>query len=66
MDETTSELTSLLVRGEAADDPTASVAWSLSAWDTIGQAGLDQQTPFTEGFDTADLKEAKALLDKMS
>ncbi len=66
MDETTSELTSLLVRGEAADDPTASVAWSLPAWDTIGPAGLDQQTPFTEGFDTADLKEAKALLDKMS
>ncbi len=61
MDETTSEATSLLIRGEAADDPTtfaaqsfdvssramttASVAWSPPAWDSINAAGSAQQTP---------------------
>ncbi len=61
VDETDSVTTSLMIHGEAADDAvaftgaafdvssrgqtTASVAWTPPAWDTVGAAGADQQTP---------------------
>ena len=60
-DEIESTATSLTIRGEAIDDAptfttasnnissrattTASVPWSPAAWSTIGEAGLNQQTP---------------------
>ena len=60
-DETDSIATDLLIRGEAVDDavtftnssgnitgraPTiASVPWSAPAWNTVGEAGPDQETP---------------------
>jgi VCBS repeat-containing protein len=61
VDETPSAATSLVIHGEAADNPltftsanwnissrpktSASVAWSPVAWNTRGEAGVDQQTP---------------------
>ncbi|MCA9246209.1 MAG: putative Ig domain-containing protein [Planctomycetales bacterium] len=60
-DETNTEATSLIIHGQAIDDaPTfssasfdvtsrsqtsASVAWIPPAWNTVGEAGPDQQTP---------------------
>ena len=64
-DEENTEETSLVVRGEAADDaggftsrrfgisarPTTetAVAWSPVAWETKGEAGVDQRTPDLSG-----------------
>lgn len=61
VDEATSETTTLTIRGEAVDNAapfavansalstklrtTATVAWSLAAWPTVGAAGTAQRTP---------------------
>jgi VCBS repeat-containing protein len=61
VDETDTETTSLSIQGEAADNAqtfasgsgnissrartSASVSWSPPPWNTVGEAGFDQQTP---------------------
>lgn len=61
VDETNSGATSLTIKGQAADNAatfttasnnissrattTASVSWTPAAWNTVGAAGADQQTP---------------------
>ena len=55
----------LYLASSALDTPV--VAWSL--YDGTGKTrpmSADSDEPFTEGFDTPDLKDAKALLEELS
>jgi hypothetical protein len=61
VDETSTETTSLLIQGQSSDNAltfsttalnvssrsrtSASTAWSVAPWTTLGQAGVDQRTP---------------------
>ena len=41
-------------------------AYPCELWNCFHNGAVATQTPFTEGFDTADLQEAKALLASLS